>query len=161
MALDTHPPGGFGHQFRRGHERGRNAERNGSRDHPRHLQHLQGRSQAIHHHLWRVYPERRRRHRPVRDGSEIQAWCRCWKVDNSEFVRIHRSLHVGVFRQPLHRHCGRSWNQSAAKTHTREERSKDRELSGFLDRIRELLFRKRHPHEWYVLRYIPPLQPQH
>ena len=44
MAVDSHSARGLGHHFCRSHERRRNSERYGPCNHPRHLQHLQGRS---------------------------------------------------------------------------------------------------------------------
>jgi hypothetical protein len=98
MAVDSHSARGFGHHFRRSYERRRNSERNGPCDHPCHLQHLQGRSQAIHHHLRRVHFERRHRHCTIRDGAKVQARRRGWKVDNSESLRVHRRIYAGVLR---------------------------------------------------------------
>lgn len=62
LAMDTHSAGRSGHQFCRSYERWRNFECYGSCDDPRHLHHLQGRSEALHHHLWRVHSERCYRH---------------------------------------------------------------------------------------------------
>lgn len=98
MAVDSHSARGLGHHFCRSHERRRNSERNRPCDHPRHLQHLQGRSQTIHHHLRRIHTERRHRHCTIRDGAEIQAWCGGWKIDNPESLRVHRRVHAGVLR---------------------------------------------------------------
>jgi hypothetical protein len=58
MALDAHPLGGSGHQLRRSYERRRNSECHRSCNHSGHLQHVQSRSEALHHHLWRVNSER-------------------------------------------------------------------------------------------------------
>lgn len=42
-----------------------------SRHHLGHLQHVQGRSQAVHHHLWRIDPQRRHCHCHLRDRAKV------------------------------------------------------------------------------------------
>ena len=55
------PAGPHDLQLHRRHLRRRDALGHGSRHHPRHLQLVQGRPEAVHHHLWRVDPQRCRR----------------------------------------------------------------------------------------------------